>query len=108
MSFLLIVAHTTLQVHSTGGVYNEVRLLRFLQANEMDVQEAYREVVVNSNVRLEFKMDEKRQRIVAEDLCCNTIPRQAELLKYFPHNNFLGRTTDGLFVDYCTYGKGRC
>ena len=89
------------------GVYNGARLLRFLYRCEMDVSDARTEIVLNSNARLEFKMDTKRERIVSGNLSLKTIPRMGELFKYQPCNHFLGRGKDGRVVGYMICGS-RC
>ncbi len=92
-------------VNSSHGVYNVARLYRFLRISKMDVQDAKVMTVLNSNARLEFKVDEKRRRIIEEDLSYDTLPRFRELLVQQPLNNFVGRGKDGQVVTYAHYGN---
>ena len=92
-------------VNNTYGVYNVARLYRFLLISKMDVQEAKVMTVLNSNARLEFKADEKRRRIIEEDLSYDTLPRFRELLTYQPINNFVGRSKDGCIITYIHLGR---
>ena len=62
-----------------SGVYNPARLYRYLCANDMDVRDARSMVVMNSNARVEFKMDARRKRIVEQNLSFPEIPRASEL-----------------------------
>ena len=57
-----------------AGVYSATNLLRFLRMCENDVNDARTQVVLNSNARLEFKMDAKREHIVCDDLSFDTLP----------------------------------
>ena len=47
-------------ISATEGVYNSVRLYRFLNIKQMDVRDALTAIVLNSHARAEFKMDAKR------------------------------------------------
>ena len=92
-------------VNNSYGVYNAARLYRFLRISNMDVKDAKVMTVLNSNARLEFKADEKRRRIIEEDLSYDTIPRFRELLTHQPINNFVGRGKDGCIVGYIHMGR---
>ena len=92
-------------VNNSYGVYNAVRLYRFLRISNMDVKDAKVMTVLNSNARLEFKADEKRRRIIEEDLSYDTLPRFRELLTHQPINNFVGRGKDGCIVGYIHMGR---
>ena len=92
-------------VNNSYGVYNVARLYRFLRISKMDVQDAKVMTVLNSNARLEFKADEKRRRIIEEDLSYDTLPRFRELLIYQPINNFVGRAKDGCIIAYIHFGR---
>ena len=61
-------------------------------------------VIVNYNARKEHAMNAKRERIVAEDLGYDTLPRAKELGRFQPINRFVGRARDGRVVDYCSLG----
>ena len=91
-------------VNNSYGVYNAARLYRFLLISKMDVQDAKVMTVLNSNARLEFKADEKRRRIIEEDLSFDTLPRFRELLAYQPVNNFVGRANNGRVISYYHFG----
>ena len=58
----------------------------------------------NYNARFEYKMDEKRERIVNEDLGLDTLPRMKEYCSYLPTNALLGRSKDGHILKYYHYG----
>ena len=51
-------------------------------------------------------MDEKRDRIVREDLGFNTLPRLKEWIGFQPTNYDLGRANDGRIMDYYSFGSG--
>ena len=91
-------------VNNSSGVYNAARLYRFLRISKMDVNDAKVMTVLNSNARIEFSADEKRRRIIEEDLSYDTLPRFRELLAYHPLNNFVGRGKDGSVVGYYCFG----
>ena len=67
--------------NASTGVYNAVRLYRFLLINELDVQDARTMVVMNAKARQEYKMDEKRARIVNENLGLEDFPYAREFLE---------------------------
>ncbi len=92
-------------VDPVAGVYNMVRLYRFLESNKMDVEDAKTAVVLNSNAREEFKLDAKRKLIVEEDLSFNTLPRFAEFVRYQPMNPLMGETKDGRTFGYLSWGN---
>ena len=87
------------------GVYNAPRLLRFLYSTEMNVGDARTQIVLNSNARLEYKMDAKREHIVTGDLSYDRLPRWAELQKYQPTNQLIGRGRDGSAISYINFGS---
>ena len=87
------------------GVYNMVRLHRFLKSNKMDVEDSKTAVVLNSNARGEFKLDAKRKLIVDQDLSFNALPRFAEFVRYQPMNPLLGETKDGRTFGYMSWGS---
>lgn len=64
--------------NASNGVYNAVRLYRFLLINKLDLQDTIAMVVVNSNARQEHEMDEKRARIVKENLGLEDFPYARE------------------------------
>ena len=92
-------------INNSYGVYNVVRLYRFLRISNMDVKDAKVMTVLNSNARLEFKADEKRRRIIEDDLNYDTLPRFRELITYQPINNFVGRGKDGCIIGYIHLGR---
>ena len=92
-------------VDPVTGIYNAPRLLRFLYCNEMDVGDARTQVVLNSNARQEFTMDVRRERILAENMSFDTVPRVAEYQKYQPNNLCLCRAKNGSVVSYVSYGS---
>ena len=87
-----------------NGVYNVSNLLRFLYQSEMDVGDARAQIVLNSNARLEFKMDAKRKHIVSDDLSFDKLPRLGELQQYQPTNKMVGRAKDGRVISYTKFG----
>ena len=91
-------------VAEVTGVYNSLRLYRFLLGNEMDVYDAKSKIGLNSIARAELEMDAKRVRIVREDLGFATLPRAAEFRAYVPGNPFAGRAKDGRVVEYHCLG----
>ncbi len=82
------------------GVYNPARLLRFLHQSGVDVDDARTQVVLNFNAREEFSMDEKRERVVSEDLSSSSLPRMKEYRKYQPGNSFFDLGKDGRVISY--------
>ena len=90
-----------------SGVYCMATLIRFLHCNEMDVNDAKDQIVLNFNARVEFKMDAKRNKIVGENLGFETLPGFAKFVKYQPTNNFVGRAKNGDVVTYTNFGS-RC
>ena len=61
------------------GVFNPVRLYRFLCTNDMDVKDATSMLADVCSARDLFEADKKRKRIVEEDLSFCTIPRARKL-----------------------------
>ena len=84
---------------------NAVRLYRYLCVSKMDVLDAKALTVLNANARVEFKMDEKRKRIVEEDLSFDTLPRFKEFTTYQPMNTFLVKPKDARYVTYTHFGR---
>ena len=123
-------------VTAVAGVYNPVRLYRFLLGCQLDVPDSKSQVVQNSNFRVEMKHNEKRvcitvvlvgrghtasllpglslffsistlqKRIVRDDLSFDTLPRADELQSCVPYNNWAGRGKDGSIISYQFFGSG--
>ena len=78
-------------IHVESGVYNPVRLYRILVSSDMDILDAMGVIVLTSNARNDFKLDDKRNRIVNEDLGFDSLPRALEYREFQPVNLYLGR-----------------
>ena len=91
-------------VDPTAGVYHFARLYLTLCANEMEVSDAKSKTVLHSNARVEYKMDEKRARIVEGDLNFTALPGLEKVYKFQPGNRYLGRNKDGCIVSYNAFG----
>ena len=89
------------------GVFNVVRLYYYLRANELDVQDAASMIVLHSHGRDDLKLDDKRKRIITEDMGFSTLPDNEEIRKYQHGNAFLGMSKDGRIVSYECFGDSK-
>ena len=91
-------------VDPTSGTYHFARLYLMLCANEMQVNDAKSKAVLHSNARVEYKMDEKRTRIVEGNLNVIALPGRKKLNRFQPWNHYLGRNKEGCIVSYNAFG----
>ena len=89
------------------GVFNVARLYYYLRANELDVQDAASMIVLHSHGRDDLKLDDKRKRIITEDMSFSTLPDNEEIRKYQHGNSFLGTSKDGRIVSYECFGNSK-
>ena len=78
-------------VSPSFGFYNPVMLYRFLVTSSMDVADAKRAIFGSALSRTLLNFDEKRKRIVEEDLSFDTVPFATKMTKYVPINVFSSR-----------------
>jgi len=73
------------ELNAVSGVYNAPRVYRFLLVNKYDAPDTVKMIQLNWDARVELEMDQKRSRIVREDLGFGTLPGAAEFQKFVPN-----------------------
>ena len=73
------------ELNAVSGVYNSPRVYRFLLVNKYDAPDTVKMIQLNWDARVELEMDQKRSRIVREDLGFGTLPGAAEFQKFVPN-----------------------